>query len=192
MPDIPPVRNLPDGAEPWGRYIEGAVSSLQSSIDLLAQRTGNSDNALNASYDNLAKQITQLNSNVSVESVLQLYGGDELTGVGQDVALVTMVRPEWAFRCVVLAISVVTTNTTNQISTPLSGTMLTRIDGVNSGTYTINTTADSVYTTKTVPFNRNFPVSSDVVVSTRVSTYGGGVNNALSAQLAVTALWFPA
>lgn len=60
MPDIAPVRNLPDAAEPWGRYIDGAVTNLRSAIDLLAQRTGNSSGALNTSYDSLASQLKSL------------------------------------------------------------------------------------------------------------------------------------
>lgn len=60
MPDIAPVRNLPDAAEPWGRYIDGAIANLQSSIDLLAQKTSNSSGALNTSYDSLASQMPTL------------------------------------------------------------------------------------------------------------------------------------
>lgn len=60
MSDTAPVRNLPDQAEPWGRYIESAVSNLRSAIDLLAQKTGNSNGALNTSYDSLASQLKSL------------------------------------------------------------------------------------------------------------------------------------
>lgn len=65
MPEKFPVRNLPDAAEPWGRYIEGAVSNLQSAIDLLAQKTGNSNGSLNTSYDNIATQLQALTDVVS-------------------------------------------------------------------------------------------------------------------------------
>jgi hypothetical protein len=151
--------------------------------------TGGGSISVNGS--DLAAAIVQLNSNADVGSNIQSFGGASLTGANQIVATVTLTKPAWATRAVILATSVVTTNTVNQATAPLNGTMKTVIAGTSSTSIDISTQADSVFTTKVVPLNRNFATATNVTVTTTVSTTGGAAGNALSAQLAVTVFWFP-
>lgn len=60
MGDIPPLRNLPPDAEPWGRFIENQQRLLARGLDALAQASGNGNSALQGSYDQLAQQLQTL------------------------------------------------------------------------------------------------------------------------------------
>ncbi|TFD80720.1 hypothetical protein E3T54_02975 [Cryobacterium sp. Sr8] len=140
--------------------------------------------------DGLAKQIAQMNSNSYAATNVQFLSGSDLVTANQPVATATFVKPAWATRCTVMAISAVTTNTTSQTTAPLSGSARTVVAGTASVAFGIETKATEVYTTKVIPLARSFASATDITVETQVTTTGGAAGNALSAQLAVTVFWY--
>ena len=179
-----------------GKNVGSGVDQLKSQIvdwireEIRASQRGGIGVPLDGTLGTLNNAA--LTSPVGTDAVtnVQSFGGSSLTGVNQVVATATFVKPSWATQCMVMAISVVTTNTVNQGTSPLSGTAWTVIGGTSSTTVDIGTQANFVFTTKAIPFNRLFPTAGNVVVETRVTTSGGAAANALSAQLASTVFWY--
>lgn len=140
--------------------------------------------------ENLQESIVRLNTGTDALSVVAGDSGSTLIDTNQQVAAVTFVKPAWAVTATVLAISVVTTNTTNQSTAPLGATMRTVIDGAASASVDVGTKADDVYSTKVVPLNRAFTPTGNVLVETQITGSGGAAGNAWSAQLSAVVFWY--
>lgn len=55
-----PKRNLPPGAEPWGRSVDSRVQSLEGAATRQAQDIGNTLSGLNGSLSRLAEQVGEI------------------------------------------------------------------------------------------------------------------------------------
>jgi hypothetical protein len=176
-------------------YLVQEIKSLRDQIRELQRPTGtqlaSSVATLTETVATLQATVTQLSNNNDAATSVSSYSGEALTGSNQQVASVSFARPGWATRCIVVAISSVTTNTTNQSTGPLTATMRTVVAGTASSSVGVSTQASSVYSTKVVPLNRSFATSAaSIVVETRVDTSGGAAANALSAQLSAFVFWY--
>ena len=58
--DIPPRRNLPDAAEPWGRFIESERTELWKAVSASDQARGNSNRSFNGALGVLQNQLNSL------------------------------------------------------------------------------------------------------------------------------------
>lgn len=60
MADVYPRRNLPDEAEQWGRDVEGRVTGLGTSVQIVGQEVQSLNRNTASSLSVIAKQITEL------------------------------------------------------------------------------------------------------------------------------------
>lgn len=61
MAEIPPLRNLPQEAEPWGRWVEGEIRAARTSQSRVAEETRNANSTTGGSFNQIAAQIDEIN-----------------------------------------------------------------------------------------------------------------------------------
>lgn len=60
LAEIPPLRNLPQEAEPWGRWVEGELRSAQSAQSQASEAARNGNSAIGGTFNQIAAQIEEL------------------------------------------------------------------------------------------------------------------------------------